>query len=45
MDMRQTAPVPVRSPRRAVVLGSGALIAVGYMDPGNWATDLQAGAQ
>ncbi len=25
--------------------GPGFLIAVGYMDPGNWATDLQAGAQ
>lgn len=26
-------------------LGPGFLIAVGYMDPGNWATDLAAGAQ
>src|ERR1700678_467546 len=25
--------------------GPGFLIAVGYMDPGNWATDLQGGAQ
>ena len=25
-------------------VGSGALVAVGYMDPGNWATDLQAGS-
>jgi manganese transport protein len=25
--------------------GPGALVAVGYMDPGNWATDLQGGAQ
>jgi len=25
--------------------GPGYLIAVGYMDPGNWGTDLQAGAQ
>ncbi|MDE1169770.1 MAG: Nramp family divalent metal transporter [Verrucomicrobium sp.] len=26
-------------------LGPGLLVAVGYMDPGNWATDLQGGAQ
>ncbi|CEO98546.1 unnamed protein product (mitochondrion) [Plasmodiophora brassicae] len=26
-------------------LGPGGMIAVGYMDPGNWATDLQAGSQ
>src|SRR3954470_16369664 len=25
--------------------GPGFLVAVGYMDPGNWATDLAAGAQ
>ena len=25
--------------------GPGYLVAVGYMDPGNWATDLAAGAQ
>ncbi|EKX34978.1 hypothetical protein GUITHDRAFT_80183 [Guillardia theta CCMP2712] len=25
-------------------LGPGTLIAVGYMDPGNWATDIQAGS-
>lgn len=25
--------------------GPGIMISVGYMDPGNWATDLQAGAQ
>ncbi|KAJ3069875.1 hypothetical protein HDU98_007068 [Podochytrium sp. JEL0797] len=32
----------------AIVLatvGPGSFVAVGYMDPGNWATDLQAGAQ
>ena len=27
------------------VLGPGYLVAVGYMDPGNWATDLAAGSQ
>lgn len=26
-------------------MGPGYLVAVGYMDPGNWATDLQGGAQ
>src|SRR5436189_3247273 len=26
-------------------LGPGYLVAVGYMDPGNWATDLQGGSQ
>jgi manganese transport protein len=26
-------------------IGPGYLIAVGYMDPGNWATDLAAGSQ
>lgn len=26
-------------------IGAGAMVAVGYMDPGNWATDLSAGAQ
>jgi manganese transport protein len=26
-------------------LGPGLLVAVGYMDPGNWATDIQAGAR
>lgn len=26
-------------------MGPGYMIAVGYMDPGNWATDLQGGAQ
>ena len=25
--------------------GPALLVSVGYMDPGNWATDLQAGAQ
>src|SRR4026207_557343 len=25
--------------------GPGFLVAVGYMDPGNWATDLQGGAR
>ncbi|MDO4908798.1 MAG: Nramp family divalent metal transporter [Corynebacterium sp.] len=32
--------------RRAVAfLGPGALVAVGYMDPGNWVTSIQGGAE
>jgi len=35
-----------RRPRRWFsFLGAGAMVAVGYMDPGNWATDLAGGAQ
>ncbi len=29
----------------SVFLGPGLLISVGYMDPGNWATDIEAGAK
>src|ERR1700733_14517124 len=29
----------------AAFSGPGFMVAVGYMDPGNWATDLQGGAQ
>jgi manganese transport protein len=31
--------------RLAAMLGPGYVVAVGYMDPGNWATDLAAGAR
>jgi manganese transport protein len=31
--------------KMAAFSGPGFLVAVGYMDPGNWATDLQGGAQ
>ncbi|GBQ25277.1 manganese transport protein MntH [Acetobacter estunensis NRIC 0472] len=31
--------------RFAAFVGPGYLVSVGYMDPGNWATDLQGGAQ
>ena len=31
--------------RLLAFIGPGYLISVGYMDPGNWATDLQGGAQ
>jgi len=37
---------PTRRPRRWFsFLGAGSMVAVGYMDPGNWATDLAGGAQ
>jgi len=29
----------------ARMLGPAALVSVGYMDPGNWATDLEGGAR
>lgn len=41
-------PAPQRSPlpgRLSLLTGPGLLIAVGYMDPGNWATGIAAGAQ
>lgn len=38
------APLPARR-SRAAFLGAGALIAVGYMDPGNWATAIAGGAK
>ncbi|AWB25650.1 divalent metal cation transporter [Methylobacterium currus] len=44
------ASVPVRTtgswPRRLLAfLGPGYMVSVGYMDPGNWATDIAGGAQ
>jgi manganese transport protein len=48
-EMHGTVPVPAASAGfwtqwRAFV-GPAILISVGYMDPGNWGTDLQAGAE
>jgi manganese transport protein len=43
----QTIPVPRHWPwwrKMLAFAGPGYLIAVGYMDPGNWATDLAAGS-
>src|SRR5438093_132100 len=34
-----------RFKKLAVFWGPGLMVAVGYMDPGNWATDLAGGAQ
>jgi manganese transport protein len=36
--------MPPRPARRLSFIGAGALVAVGYMDPGNWATALSGGA-
>src|SRR5437660_8800982 len=46
-EVYRTVPVPARGWwRRALAFaGPGYLVAVGYMDPGNWATDLAGGSQ
>ncbi len=36
---------PIAAPRLLAFLGPATLVAVGYMDPGNWATDLEGGAR
>jgi manganese transport protein len=45
-EVNATVPVPTRPGWRRFLAFSGPayLISVGYMDPGNWGTDLQAGA-
>src|ERR1700687_3694091 len=47
--MHSTVPVPPAHAgfweHRRAVAGPAILISVGYMDPGNWGTDLQGGAQ
>jgi manganese transport protein len=42
VDLARTAPLWQRLLR---VAGPGMLVAVGYMDPGNWATDIEAGSR
>jgi manganese transport protein len=48
-DVFRTMPVPPMSAgfwrKQMAFVGPGYLVAVGYMDPGNWATDLSAGSQ
>ncbi|SMH60589.1 Nramp family divalent metal transporter [Azospirillum agricola] len=39
---QSAAPLPTR--RFWTMMGPGFVVAVGYMDPGNWATDIAAGA-
>jgi manganese transport protein len=45
-DVYRSVPVAARSPFRRLLafVGPGYLVAVGYMDPGNWATDLAGGS-
>ncbi|MFD1627895.1 Nramp family divalent metal transporter [Azospirillum griseum] len=40
-----TAERPVATRRFLTMLGPGFVVAVGYMDPGNWATDIAAGSR
>jgi manganese transport protein len=47
-EVHRSVVVPTDAPLWRKLLafaGPGFLVAVGYMDPGNWATDLQGGAQ
>ncbi len=46
-EVHSTIPVPALGfwKRMLAFAGPGYLIAVGYMDPGNWATDISGGAQ
>jgi manganese transport protein len=47
-EVHASVAVPVGGPfwrKMGAFLGPGFVIAVGYMDPGNWATDLAGGAQ
>ncbi|HEU5185572.1 MAG TPA: Nramp family divalent metal transporter [Gemmatimonadaceae bacterium] len=45
-DVYRSIPVASRAPLRRFLafVGPGYLVAVGYMDPGNWATDLAGGS-
>ncbi len=46
-DVHSTVNVPGSGPswrKMAAFMGPGYIVAVGYMDPGNWATDLAGGA-
>jgi manganese transport protein len=45
-DVYRSIPIGARSPFRRFLafVGPGYLVAVGYMDPGNWATDLAGGS-
>ncbi len=46
-EVHATIPIPTSGFLRKFVAfaGPGYLVAVGYMDPGNWATDLAGGAR
>src|SRR5438309_8512778 len=46
-EIHHSVPIPLRSRWRRLLAFSGPafLISVGYMDPGNWGTDLEAGSK
>src|SRR5262249_3152741 len=45
-DIHASVPIPKAWWRRFLAFsGPALLVSVGYMDPGNWGTDLQAGSQ
>ena len=46
-EIHSSVPIPPQSRWRRFLAFSGPafLISVGYMDPGNWATDLEAGSK
>src|SRR5881396_3621339 len=46
-EVHGSVPVAGRHPlkRLAAYMGPAYLVSVGYMDPGNWATDLEGGAR
>jgi len=47
-EVRGTVRVPARAPawkKFFAYAGPGLLVSVGYMDPGNWATDIEAGSR
>src|SRR6187399_3565820 len=45
-EVHRTIPIPLGFWRKMFAFaGPGYLVAVGYMDPGNWATDLAGGAK
>jgi len=47
-DARGSVALATGGSRRHMLLralGPGLLVAVGYLDPGNWATDIEAGSR
>src|SRR5476651_1082345 len=47
-EVHSTIPVPSSASwgrKMLAFIGPGLMVAVGYMDPGNWATDLAGGAK
>src|SRR3954467_6264548 len=47
-EVRGSIAIPAAAPRWRKLLrvaGPGLLVSVGYMDPGNWATDIEAGSR